>query len=415
MKGKWVPSWVLSVWYIMLLCRYFHNCSAFTLPMKEQSYFGTMVFLLDGNVYPKGCYQVILNVGQPPRPYFLDVDTGSDLTWLQCDIPGAKNLPAPHYPYKPNNNLVKRDDPICASIHGTNPPVHTPTDQCDYEIEYADQCSSYGVLVRDAFQVKYTNGTSIAPPLVFGCGYDQKVSQSGPPPPYTDGIIGLGNGKSSILSQMSSMGLIRNVVGHCLSGQGGGFLILGNDIVPSSGMVWLPIVRASTEKEYSLGPADVVFNGQATGIKDIPIILDSGTTFTYFNSEAYKTLLSLIKENIDTKQLTDAEDDKSLPVCWKGSKPFKSLKDATIYFKPLTLSFTKDKNIQLQLTPEAYLILTDKGNVCLGILNGFEAGLGDVNMIGDISMLDKLVIYDNEKQQIGWAPANCNKLPSLSW
>uniref|UniRef100_K4C3T9 Peptidase A1 domain-containing protein n=1 Tax=Solanum lycopersicum TaxID=4081 RepID=K4C3T9_SOLLC len=189
MIGKWVPSWVLSVWYIMLLCRYFHNCSAFTLPMKEQSYFGTMVFLLDGNV--------VLNVGQPPRPYFLDVDTGSDLTWLQCDIPGAKNLPAPHHPYKPNNNLVNRNDPICASIQGT-----TPTDQCDYEIEYADHCSSYGVLVRDALQVKYTNGTSIAPPLVFGCGYDQKVSQSGRPPPYTDGIIGLGNGKSSILSQM---------------------------------------------------------------------------------------------------------------------------------------------------------------------------------------------------------------------
>ena len=73
------------------------------------------------------------------------------------------------------------------------------------------------------------------------------MSQSGPPPPYTDGIIGLGNGKSSILSQMSSMGLIRNVVGHCLSGQGGGFLILGNDIVPSSGIVWLPIV------EYVIG------------------------------------------------------------------------------------------------------------------------------------------------------------------
>lgn len=72
-------------------------------------------------------------------------------------------LQAPHHPYKPNNNLVNRNDPICASIQGT-----TPTDQCDYEIEYADHCSSYGVLVKDAFQVKYTNGTSIAPPLVFG-------------------------------------------------------------------------------------------------------------------------------------------------------------------------------------------------------------------------------------------------------
>ncbi|KAL3333859.1 hypothetical protein AABB24_030564 [Solanum stoloniferum] len=162
----------------------------------------------------------------------------------------------------------------------------------------------------------------------------------------------------------------------------------------------------------SVNLQNLLFGGQATGIKGLPIILDSGSTFTYFNSDAYKTLLSSIKKNIDTKQLTDAVNDKSLPVCWKGSKPFKSLIDATRYFKPLTLSFTKAKNIQLQLTPEAYLIHTDKGNVCLGILNGSEVGLGDVNIIGDISMLDKMVIYDNEKQQIGWVPANCNKLPS---
>ncbi|KAJ8535716.1 hypothetical protein K7X08_023436 [Anisodus acutangulus] len=410
--GKWevVPFWVL---YFVLLCGYFQGCfSAFNLPhppWKKQSNFGSsIVFPLTGNVYPKGYYQVTLNVGQPPKPYFLDIDTGSDLTWLQCDAPCRKCTPAPHRPYKPNNkNIVKCEDPICASL---NHPCHNPNDQCDYEVEYADHCSSLGVLVKDAFPVKLTNGTTFVPPLVFGCGYDQEVPASAHAP-FTDGILGLGNGKSSIVSQMSSSGLIRNVVGHCLSGQGGGYLFLGDDVLPSSGIVWTPIVRASSEKHYSLGPADLLFGGQATGIKGLPVIFDSGSTFTYFNSEAYKTLLSSIKKNINTKQLTDAVDDKSLPVCWKGSKPFKSINDAQSYFKPLTLSFTKSKNIQLQLTPEAYLIHTDHGNVCLGILNGSEVGLGNVNIIGDISMLDKMVIYDNEKRQIGWVPANCNKLP----
>ncbi|KAK4351416.1 hypothetical protein RND71_030729 [Anisodus tanguticus] len=28
-----------------------------------------------------------LNIGQRSRPFFLDPDTGSDLTWLQCDAP----------------------------------------------------------------------------------------------------------------------------------------------------------------------------------------------------------------------------------------------------------------------------------------------------------------------------------------
>lgn len=419
MRGKWevVRIWVLCC---LLLCGYFQGCySAFNLPRsplkKRSSVASSVVFQLVGNVFPKGYYQVTLSVGRPPRPYFLDIDTGSDLTWLQCDAPCVRCLPAPHSPYKPNkDNVVKKKDPICASLHSPpNHPPHNPNDQCDYEVEYADHGSSLGVLVRDAFPVKFTNGSSIAPPLVFGCGYDQEVADARHAP-YTDGILGLGNGKSSLVSQMSSLGFIRNVVGHCLSTQGGGFLFLGDDVVPSSGIVWTPIVRSSSEKHYSLGPVDVLFGGQATGIKGLPIILDSGSTFTYFNSVAYNALLSTIKENINPKQLTEAANDKSLPVCWKGPKPFRSIADASSYFKPLTLSFKQAKNIQLQLTPETYLIRTDQGNVCLGILNGAEVGLGNVNIIGDISMLDKMVIYDNEKQQIGWVPSNCNKLPSSS-
>ena len=45
------------------------------------------VFPLYGDVYPHGLYYVAMSIGNPPRPYFLDVDTGSDLTWLQCDAP----------------------------------------------------------------------------------------------------------------------------------------------------------------------------------------------------------------------------------------------------------------------------------------------------------------------------------------
>lgn len=32
-------------------------------------------------------YYVTMNIGNPAKPYYLDVDTGSDLTWLQCDAP----------------------------------------------------------------------------------------------------------------------------------------------------------------------------------------------------------------------------------------------------------------------------------------------------------------------------------------
>lgn len=93
--------------------------------------------------------------------------------------------------------------------------------------------------------------------------------------------------------------------------------------------------------------------------------------------------------------------------------------------------------------------------MCLGILNGSEAEVGENNIIGgnlsnftqtqlkfdqrssslifflfdniiipffffcflgaiEIFMQDKMVIYDNEKQRIGWKPEDCNTLLSLN-
>uniref|UniRef100_I1QYA5 Peptidase A1 domain-containing protein n=1 Tax=Oryza glaberrima TaxID=4538 RepID=I1QYA5_ORYGL len=46
-----------------------------------------MVFPLHGNVFPSGRFFLTMNIGVPAKPYFLDIDTGSDLTWVECDAP----------------------------------------------------------------------------------------------------------------------------------------------------------------------------------------------------------------------------------------------------------------------------------------------------------------------------------------
>jgi len=65
-----------------------------------------------------------------------------------------------------------------------------------------------------------------------------------------------------------------------------------------------------------------------------------------------------VTDDLKGKQLTRETDDPSLPICWKGPKSFKSLSDVKKYFKPLAFSFTKTKNVQMHLAPEAYLIIT---------------------------------------------------------
>ncbi|XP_062159391.1 aspartic proteinase Asp1-like isoform X1 [Alnus glutinosa] len=384
-----------------------------THPTGSNRFGSSVVFPVQGNVYPLGYYFVNLNIGHPPKQYDLDIDTGSDLTWVQCDAPCTGCTKPRDRLYKPSNNVVSCGDPACAAMHWLgNSHCKDPKEQCDYEVTYADQGSSLGVLVKDYFPLRFTNGSIIGPRLAFGCGYDQKYN--GPhSPPSTAGVLGLGNGKANIVSQLNAIGLTRNVVGHCLSGRGGGFLFFGDDLVPSSGVVWTPISRNSAENHYSSGPAELLFGGKSTGVKGLLVVFDSGSSYTYFNSQAYQATVNLIKKELNGKPLKDAAEDKSLSICWKGKKPFKSVGDVKNYFKPLVLSFTNAKNVQLNLPPEAYLIVTKFGNACLGILNGAEIGLGNLNIIGDISLQDRMVIYDNEKQQIGWTPANCDRLPNV--
>ena len=79
------------------------------------------------------------------------------------------SVQAPHTLYKPNKDLVKCNDTLCASLHWpSNKPCVSPNDQCDYDIQYADYGSSMGVLIRDTFPLRFTNGSVLSPNLTFG-------------------------------------------------------------------------------------------------------------------------------------------------------------------------------------------------------------------------------------------------------
>ncbi|CAF2319058.1 BnaA10g08830D [Brassica napus] len=379
-----------------------------TLSPKYPPY--SFVFPLSGNVFPLGYYSVSLQIGNPPKDFTFDVDTGSDLTWVQCDAPCSGCTVRTELQYKPKSNTVPCSDSICSALHWPQKPeCLNPKEQCDYEVEYADQGSSMGALVVDQFSLKLLDGSSFVPRLAFGCGYDQHFP-SAHLPPATVGVLGLEKGKISILTQLVSARLTRNVFGHCLSSKGGGYLFFGDNVIPSTGVSWTTLV--SPNNHYTTGPAELLYNGKATGLNGLKLIFDSGSTYTYFNRKTYQAIVNLIGNNLKGKPVKDVKDDKTLAICWKGAKPLKSVLEVKNLFKTLTINFKNGRtNSQLQIPPESYLIVSKTGNVCLGILNGSEVGLQDSNVIGDISMQGVMVIYDNEKQQLGWVSADCDKLP----
>ena len=80
--------------------------------------------------------------------------------------------------YRPHNNAVSREDPLCVALSSPAKALrkNTNDDQCDYEVEYADHGSSIGVLVKDLVPMRLTNGKLITPNLGFGCVYNISVS-----------------------------------------------------------------------------------------------------------------------------------------------------------------------------------------------------------------------------------------------
>ncbi|WOK91920.1 hypothetical protein Cni_G00611 [Canna indica] len=375
----------------------------------------SVVFPISGNLFPYGQYYTTIFVGTSPRPYFLDVDTGSDLTWIQCDAPCTSCAKGPHPLYKPKKgNIVFPSDALCLEVQ-TNQKYHYPDSfqQCDYEIEYADQSSSIGVLARDQMHLLATDGDSEKFNFVFGCGYDQR-GQLLASPAKTDGILGLSTSRLSIASQLHNQGIISNIIGHCITSDtdGGGYLFLGDEFVPRWGMTWVPIENDLTNF-YRAKVVKINYGGKQilSGKKGnrIPAIFDTGSSYTYFPVEAYGKLIDSL--SISSHFIQD-QSDPTMPICWRANFPVGSFKDVRKFFAPLTLHFEKRwwmMSRSFTIQPEGYLVISNKGNVCLGILNGTEVHDGSTIILGDISLRGKLVVYDNMEQTIGWTNSQCTE------
>ncbi|XP_056164586.1 aspartic proteinase Asp1-like [Syzygium oleosum] len=369
----------------------------------------SLVLPLAGKVYPDEYFSVSIDIGG--KAFKMDIDTGSVLTWVECDLSCTGCTQDPEHLYKPHNNFVLRSDPLCAaSPRSTNQRRRLPRDHCPYKVRYLEGSSSTGSLVSDSFSLKLRDGSTLKPRLTFGCAYEQNAGDTSPSTTNA-GLLGLGKGKVGILSQLVSVNAIQNVLGHCLSAQGGGFLFLGGDLVPSSKIAWVPFSAGSlTKPYYEAGPAELLHNGKPTGVGGLQVVFDSGTSVNYFNTEAYAAVVDKVRADLKGKPLEKVDGHEGFPICWKGAKPFQNVNEVKNYFMPLALSFMKG-NAQLQLLPEDYLIISNIGAACLGIYEVKKKGPREPSIIGDISMQDKMVIYDNEKKQIGWVSANCAMLP----
>ncbi|PAN41557.1 hypothetical protein PAHAL_8G052900 [Panicum hallii] len=370
------------------------------LPLTSSSH---MVFDLGGHVYRTGEFHVTLLIGDPAKPYFLHVDTASNLTSLDCN----KGSKVPHPVYRPApNKLVPRKHLLCNAIHqDVGEPEKPHKTVCNYEIHYLDGSWSHGVLIHDKFT--FPSG-STKPDIAFGCGYNQGGSHE--TVTGVDGMLGLGRGSIDLVSQLKNNKIItKNVFAHCLSSKGGGYLSIGDENVLSSPANWVPMAPSTDRNHnyYSPGPATLHLDTKPIGTTPMEVIFDSGSTYTHLPEGPHAQLVAALKASL-SKSLKEVRDPSRLHPCWKGPGGFKSLDDLKKEFKSV-MSLKFHSGATMIIPPEKYIIVTGHGNACFGMLG--RTDIGDMCIIGDITMQDQLVIYDNEQGRLGWRSSQCDKKP----
>ncbi|KAI3931727.1 hypothetical protein MKW92_049437 [Papaver armeniacum] len=364
----------------------------------------------DGKTTGTGLYYTKLGIGTPSQDYFLLVDTGSDVSWVNCincnpcanqtEIDGLKlKLYDPQR--SSTSTKVSCGDPFCSYMNN-GPACSSDGGSCEYHLEYADASESAGYLVTDTIlfdQVAGNHQTTFASsPITFGCG----VQQSGnlvSPKGALDGIVGFGAATTSILSQLASTGKVRKKFAHCLDGKrGGGIFVIGEVMQPK--LRTTPLVAHQTHYNVimeSVQVGEAVLNVSELVFRDkTEAIIDSGTTLAYLPlaiSNQLRQLILASQPNLSTQLGDDFLE------CFEFNK---SIDDE---FPTVTFGF--ENSVQLNVHPRDYLILQKNhlGRYCIGWQDSMKS---DEIILGDLVLANKLVVYDLEDQVLGLAEYNCS-------
>ncbi|KAL9668208.1 hypothetical protein QQ045_002584 [Rhodiola kirilowii] len=150
-------------------------------------------------IYYSGQYLMNVSIGTPPFSILALADTGTDLIWTQCEPYNQKAQFFHHnesLTYKP----VSCPSPQCTSHKSSSKFSHNCVDsKCYYEIMYEDWSISRGAIATKTLTLGSSSCESVKfQNILFGCSFSQHHMFSAP----GSGIIGLGNGRNSLIGQL---------------------------------------------------------------------------------------------------------------------------------------------------------------------------------------------------------------------
>ncbi|KAK4602430.1 hypothetical protein RGQ29_011470 [Quercus rubra] len=360
---------------------------------------------------------VSLPIGTPPQTQQMVLDTGSQLSWIQCHNKKRTQKVPPPPPTASFNPALSSSFSVLPCTHPICKPrvpdftLPTSCDQnrlCHYSYFYADGTLAEGNLVREKFTF---SRSIITPPLALGCAQDTSE---------TKGILGMNLGRLSFVSQ-AKISKFSYCVPTRTTRPGSlptGSFYLGNNPI-SAGFKYVNLLTfKQTQRMPNLDPLayTVAMQGIRIGAKklDIPpsvfrpnpsgsgqTMIDSGSEFTYLVEEAYNKVREEIVRLVGPRLKKGYVYGGMADMCFDGN---------AIEIGRLigNMVFEFEKGVEIVVEKER--VLTDVGRRvhCIGIGRSDRLGVAS-NIIGNIHQQNQWVEFDLANRRVGFGKADCSR------
>uniref|UniRef100_A0ACD5XTL2 Uncharacterized protein n=1 Tax=Avena sativa TaxID=4498 RepID=A0ACD5XTL2_AVESA len=355
-------------------------------------------------------YLMELAIGTPPVPFIALADTGSDLTWTQCQ-PCKLCFPqdTPIYDTAASSSFspVACSSATCLPILSRN---CSSMPACRYRYAYGDGAYSTGILGTETITFGSASTSSSAHHgVAFGCGEDNGGASYN-----STGTVGLGRGTLSLVAQLGV-----GKFSYCLTDFFNSSLrspfLFGtlSDIIASDADAQVqstPLLQSPQNPSryfvslegISLGDARLPIPNDTFALRadgSGGMIVDSGTIFTALEESAFRVVVSHVASVLGQPVVNATSLDSPCFPAPGGQQQLPAMPDMVLHFAG---------GADMRLHRDNYMYFSEEdSSFCLTIGGTTPAS---TSVLGNFQQQNIQMLFDITVGQMSFMPTDCSKL-----
>ncbi|KAL4556656.1 hypothetical protein LXL04_034810 [Taraxacum kok-saghyz] len=346
-----------------------------------------------GTTYDSGNYIVNVEIGTPKKNEQLILDSGSDLTWTQCQPCTGSCYTQQEPIFNPSLSTTYSNIPCTStacsmipSATGNLPGCSSST--CVYGVQYGDGSYSVGKLAKD--KLTLTNNETLDN-FYFGCGVTNKGDYG-----TASGLLGLGNGKLSIVTQAAKR--YGKVFSYCLpsTDSASGHLTFGTSSTARKVQYTRLLSSQEGDTFYTVRLDSITVSGKSIQMSPSNVILDTGTVITRLPLQAYSVLSKAFRAQMMQYPLTKRVS--ILDTCYDMSN------HTNVKIPKLTMVFSKD--VGVVIPPQGILIAASHTQVCFAFAGNENPS--DPSIYGNVQQMTTEMVFDMNVGKVGFFRGGCD-------